>query len=479
MALALMKLKIFLTKLSWSVFVLAMMLQRSPVVRFIAEVEFSLIPRIQHIWAVVTGAIVVGSYNTVTGASGDLFLEENFSQTTINLGDPLLLRVRVEGSGNTPKTWVLDGDIPDGITWNTIIDGEATISGIPTETGEWPITVRAWRRPNMRGTEATPVSFTIRVETVGPVIKQQPQNQQVDWGHPFELSVAIKQPEGTTYQWQKQNVDNPEVFDDIPDATDATLSFENGFTANNGVYQVAITDGGGTVASDPVTVNVNALFTQQPTNQAADWGGAAELSVAVADTEGVTFQWQKQNVENPEIFDDLPGQTGLALDLANITSNDAGNYQVVAIRGAAMEISAVAALVVNATGFQAWRDMNFEDPFAVEAGEDQNNDSDPFINFVEFLFGGDPSKPDSAASSETFTESIEGVLYAVFQYPPVPSGGESYITPQGSDTPNLANFSALQNGTDGVIIENNAEGYFVKVPANSVLFTRLFISSEL
>lgn len=77
------------SKLSWSSLFVAMMLQRSPVIRFFAEVEFGLLPRTQHIWKAVVAAVTVGAYNSVTAASGDLIFNEGEDDTTVFVGEEL------------------------------------------------------------------------------------------------------------------------------------------------------------------------------------------------------------------------------------------------------------------------------------------------------------------------------------------------------------------------------------------------------
>jgi hypothetical protein len=365
------------------------MLQRSPVVRLIGEVEFSLLPRVQHMWAVVVSAVTVGAYNSVTAASGDVQFREDFNNTSVFEGEELLLVIEVEGSELlTPETWVVDGELPVGVQSNINFGlGIVTISGTPTETGSFPITIQAWQRRNMRGDKGTDLIFTIVVEAAGPILSQQPVSQQVDWGNTTELSVTVEDPEGVTYQWQKQDADNPELFEDLPGETNFVTSFPRVTTADEGVYQVIVTDGSSTV------------------------------------------------------------------------------------------VSQTAELIVMATGFQSWRDTNFEDPFSTEAGEEQNNDFDSFINLFEFLFGRDPNVADSGSVLEISLEMIDGILCAVFQFPAVPEGVESTIMPQATNDLIGNVWTLMEDGVNGVIIESTVAGYFVKFPADSHSFCRLQITS--
>lgn len=377
----------FFSKLSWPVFALLFLLQRSPVIRHLAEIEFSLIPRIQHMWTVVAGAVTVGAYNSVTAASGDLRFREPFSETTVTVGEQLRIVIEVEGSSLTPGTWTVEGNLPDGVTATTISEAATTvIDGFPTETGSFPITVRAWEEANMGGDVGTPLDFTIVVETAGPVITQQPTAQTANWGGRVELSVQVQQVQGTTFQWQRILAGEAE-YSDIAGATGNSLSLDAVTSADEGMYRVVATDDSGSVESDSVMVGV------------------------------------------------------------------------------------------SSTPFQRWREMNFDDPFSPDATEDQNNDFDTYINLVESLFGQNPTIADTGAFPETSTERIGDVLYAVFRFPAVPAGTEGQLTAEVSGNLAMDGWAPVEHGVDGVIIESNAQGFFVKLPAEGGKFCRLVIAS--
>ncbi|MCZ6672179.1 MAG: immunoglobulin domain-containing protein, partial [Verrucomicrobia bacterium] len=375
----------------------------------------------------------------------------------------------------TPQTWIVLGDLPDGVSSNINYNaGVVTISGTPTEVGSFPVTIQAWQRANMRGDRGPDLDFTIVVD---PLINQQPLVQGVDLGGSTELSVAVSNPEGVTFQWQKQNAANSELFYDLLDQTGAVLSLTNVTLEDSGNYRVVVTKGSIIEVSEMAMVTVNSLIAQQPSNQSVDWNGSTEITVLMKNPEGVTYQWEKQNADNPELYDDLFGETGAVLNLTNVRSKNSGNYQVIATKGSVIEVSMNALLTVNSTPFQAWLDANFEDPFSVEAGEEQNNDFDTFNNLLESLFGGDPEVADSFPFPEVSQEVINETRYAVFRYPAVPVGTESQITPEATDDLVGNVWTPLQNGVEGVIIESSVEGYFVKIPSELRIFLRLFIAS--
>ncbi|MDA0349463.1 MAG: immunoglobulin domain-containing protein [Verrucomicrobia bacterium] len=473
-----MKLKIFLHKLSWPIIFLTLLLQRSPVVRYLADIHVSLTPRVQHIWTVVVGAVTVGAYNTVTGATGDLRFRAQQDDTTVFLGEQLLLVIEVEG-GLKPKTWVVPGPsaLPEGVSATFNVNfGIATISGTPTEAGSFPVTIQAWQNPNMRGDQAPDFNFTITVEAL---INQQPSAQVLDLGGSTELTVGVNDTQGVSFQWQKQNAENAELFDDLTGQTGSVLSLANVTISDSGNYRVVVTRGTIIEVSDLASVTVNSLISQQPEEQSVDWNGSAEFTVLMKDPEGVSYQWQKQNMENTELYDDLPSQTSATLSLSNVLLKDSGNYQVVATKGSVVEVSTPALLTVNTTPLQAWLDTHFEDPFGDDTALDQDPDEDMLINAVEFTFGLDPNAMQKEALVQTTQEEIDGVVHAVYSFPPIPDGVDSMVSLEGNVKPSpTEGWSTLVNGVDGVVIENTSEGYIVKVPASVRGFNRLRIISN-
>jgi ribosomal protein S8E len=424
------------------------------------------------------GAVTVGAYHTVTGATGDLRFRAQQDDTSVFLGEELLLVIEVEGS-HTPETWIVPGPtaLPDGVSATFNVNfGIATISGTPTEAGSFPVTIQAWEDSNMRGDQAPDFNFTITVEAL---IDQQPSAKVLDLGGSTELSVGVNDTQGVSYQWQKQNAENAELFDDLPGQTGSVLSLANVNFTDSGNYRVVVTKGTIIEVSDLASVTVNSLISQQPEDQSVDWNGTAEFTVLMKDPEGVSYQWQKQNTENLELYDDLPGQTGATLSLTNVLLKDSANYQVVVRKGSVIEVSTPALLTVNTTPLQAWLETHFEDPFGADAAIDQDPDKDMLINGVEFTFGLNPNEMQKEALVQTTQEEIGGVVHAVYSFPPIPDGVGSVISLEGNVKPNpTEGWVTLVNGVDGVVIENTSEGYIVKVPASVRSFNRLRIVSN-
>ncbi|MGC9452187.1 MAG: immunoglobulin domain-containing protein [Oceanipulchritudo sp.] len=82
-------------------------------------------------------------------------------------------------------------------------------------------------------------------------------------------------------------------------------------------------------------------ITEQPASAFAVVGDTVAFSVTVLETENITYQWRK-DLEN------LAGETGSTLTLANVTLADAGNYSVVVTGPGGAAISDAAVLTVYA-----------------------------------------------------------------------------------------------------------------------------------
>ncbi len=258
-----MKCKTLYTKLVWPSMCLMMLLQRSPVARYLNNNELLRIPRIQHIWSALVASVSVGAYHSITAASGDLRLVNGANDTEVNLGENLRLVIEVESNEDrNPETWELLGDLPSGVT--TQINDELglfIVQGVVTNTGSFPMTLQAWEKGN-KGGDASPVfSFTITVLSDGPSFTQPPASQTVSWGESLNLSTTTNPEAGTTYQWQRI-LSSESDYSDIEGATTNVLTMPQLTQADEGMYRVIATNAENSTTSDPATVTVLATPAQ-------------------------------------------------------------------------------------------------------------------------------------------------------------------------------------------------------------------------
>ena len=185
--------------------------------------------------------------------------------------------------------------------------------------------------------EITSSVATLTVD-VAPTITVQPQPQAVCEQGQAVFNVTATGTAPLSYQWRLNGAD-------IPGATDDTLVIfvvQNALRAPVGTYDVVVTNGCGSVISDPATLSVDVppAITAHPQSTAVCDQGSTTLSVTAAGTGPLTYQWRLGGV-------DLPGETSATMLLDPVTPADAGDYDVIVTNGCGQVTSAVATIVVN------------------------------------------------------------------------------------------------------------------------------------
>jgi len=98
-----------------------------------------------------------------------------------------------------------------------------------------------------------------------------------------------------------------------------------------------------TLVANFTTAAIAPTITSQPQDQIASIGGSATFTVAATGTQPLSYQWRKNAVN-------IPGQTGSTFTLNNVSSGDAGPYNVRVSNAAGSVVSDVATLTVNVGG---------------------------------------------------------------------------------------------------------------------------------
>ena len=215
---------------------------------------------------------------------------------------------------------------------------------------------------------------TLAVTYPLPVITGLSASQSVPLGGAVTLSVTATGAAPLSYFWRKDGVN-------IPGATNADLSLAGVGAADAGVYQVVVSNPGGSTVSSNIVLSVIGApaITGQPTNQVVALGGPVSLTVTATGTEPLLYQWRFNGVE-------IAGETNAVLALASAQVTNAGLYGVTVANiagvaqsveaelrlvggpvitsqptGQLVQVGASATLVVVATGdpvltYQWWRD---------------------------------------------------------------------------------------------------------------------------
>ena len=116
-------------------------------------------------WTVAT-VVGLGAYDSVSGATTITQLAPDAGSTTVpaTAGSGLSFVFQLLNYPATPGSWTVSGTLPAGLTHsnakNNTID---SITGVPNQSGNFPITVKAWAGSNGTGNSFSK-GFTIRSE---------------------------------------------------------------------------------------------------------------------------------------------------------------------------------------------------------------------------------------------------------------------------------------------------------------------------
>ena len=177
-------------------------------------------------------------------------------------------------------------------------------------------------------------SVTANFIQVPPSISTQPASQTVNAGSNVSFNVAAGGTAPLSYQWHKDG--SP-----LAGASADTLSLQGVQEADAGSYTVTVTNGAGSLTSNPATLTVITppSITTHPASQTVNAGQAVNFSVAVSGTSPFNYQWQKNG-------GDIAGANAATLSLSNAQDGDAGSYTVVVSNAAGSATSAAAVLTV-------------------------------------------------------------------------------------------------------------------------------------
>ena len=234
----------------------------------------------------------------------------------------------------------------------TIAVTGGTLSGLTyaaTESGPNPNTTFDWFTFRVAGTNfATRMAFSrLAVEYTPslPAITAQPQpsNLTVQVGSNVTMSVAATG-NSLTYQWRRDGAS----IGGNPSAATPTLNLTGVQLSDAGGYTALVSNAGGGVASQPVTLNVSVnpvppppAITTQPADTKAPAGSPSSLSV-VATGDNLFYQWFRNGAL-------IPGATQASLGFANPQVGDSADYMVVVSNSSGSVTSSNARLLVVST----------------------------------------------------------------------------------------------------------------------------------
>lgn len=276
------------------------------------------------------GWIFVGWQGTTNGSLNPLSITMNRTQ---NVQAVFATTVSTNILGNGQVRFNPTNPIPYGTT--------VTLTAIPA-IGSF---FKAWNLPDVGAVTNNPTQLTVTNSgtSVGavfnlyppPLITTQPTNLSVVLGNPASFSVVATGDGPLSYQWRLGGTN-------LPARTNATLAFAGVLESDAGPYDVVVLNvNGGSVTSSvaTLTVWVPPAIVTPPSSLTVVTGSNALFSVTARGTGPLAYQWRKGGI--PRV-----GQVGTTYALSNVTSNDAGPYDVVVTNLYGSVISSVATLTV-------------------------------------------------------------------------------------------------------------------------------------
>ena len=221
---------------------------------------------------------------TVTVKSGPVITKQPASQT-ITLGNPVTLSLTATGSGLTYQWYFKKSGQTSFSTWN----GRTHASETCTPNATWNGIQLYCIVKDSAGNKAQSNTVTVKVNTSGITITQQPKNQSIIAGKEITLSVKATG-SSLKYQWyfKKKGQTSFSVWNGRTHASE-TVSPNN--TWDGIQLYCKITDGSGkTLNSSTVTVSVLSITTQ-PSNVTVAAGKDATFKVKATGS-GLKYQWQ-------------------------------------------------------------------------------------------------------------------------------------------------------------------------------------------
>ncbi|MEM7165196.1 MAG: immunoglobulin domain-containing protein [Planctomycetota bacterium] len=222
------------------------------------------------------------------------------------VGGLLELNVAVSATPPVSYQWRRAGVPIPGATGDVLTIGAATVA----DADDYDVVVT-----DLCGSVASAVA-TVTVQEP-PTIPVGPTTTEVCLGGEATLSVVATGASPLTYQWRKDGVA-------LNGATAAELTVSLFGIGDVGNYDVVVQNGCGAATSAAAMLSIAAsvaIVSSPAPNTTACSGDPLTLSVVATGTPPLTFQWFKNGSA-------LPTQTAATLQIANLTSSDAGSYTV-------------------------------------------------------------------------------------------------------------------------------------------------------
>ncbi len=295
--------------------VLAAFLQLAPLLRVAQSAPGVMAaPTLVILRWVFGAAAVAGSMHGLSGATG---ATPASARATNGVRMSVTFSITSSSHGTAKSYSVRSGlPLPQGLTMST----RGTLSGTPTQSGNFIIRLTGWNNSNLSGDSAElNVPLTV-VSANPPVVTTQPASVSVAAGQPVSLTASFKGDQPLNLRWFKEDLE-------VKNATNATLIIASAQAADAGRYRLRLVNDIATAYSDWATVTVQAVvakpvITTQPVGRALHAGEGFSLGVSATGT-NLTYAWTRDGVVVGSA-----GPPGPTLVVTNVTATAAGVYRV-------------------------------------------------------------------------------------------------------------------------------------------------------
>jgi hypothetical protein len=275
------------------------------------------------------GGAVTSSAAILTVHTPPVILQQPSNQT-IPVGQPLMLSIQVQATGQIMFQWQFNQqDIAGQVTDSMTIPAAQLV-----HAGQYRVLITSPGGSIL--SESAVVTVNASTLSQSPQIIQQPQSQTLAAGRELRLEVQAKGTAPLTYRWQYQDIN-------IPGAATPVFVIADAQSGDSGLYRVIVTNDAGSVISAPAVVNVTTspVILSQPQSVAAVSGDLVRFRVEATGLAPLNYQWQINGFN-------IPGARGVQFLIEQVQTADAGTYGVVITDGTgAKTISNPAVLSVS------------------------------------------------------------------------------------------------------------------------------------
>lgn len=306
------------------------------------------------------------------------------------------------------------------------IEGESLVLSGPVSGESSEITVRA---TDLDGNTVSQ-TFVVQIDDAyhPPEISSQPANASAALGGAALLSVTADGSPALNYQWLK---DGKPLYGE----TGNSLSFDPAGYEDQGSYSVTVSNQGGTVTSNSVTLTVTGapVITRPPASLSRTYGYSATFSATAAGTGPLTYQWLRNGTA-------ISAANGATYTISSIRASDAANYQVRVSNAHGEATSTAATLTVLSLDSDGDGLADHEELAARTDPKKPDTDGDGFDDGVEVAFGGNPllakTKPVLFFVARTQgAATLENLLWKRVPATPSPSTFQHSLSGDPADVP--------------------------------------------